>query len=946
MLSGVVGHYEILSTLGSGGMGVVYKAYDRRLRRPVAIKAIQERELLDGHARNRLRSEALAAASLDHPFICRVYELLDTEQGLLCVMEFVEGETLDVRLKRGHLEIDEALGLATEIAEGLANAHDHGIVHRDIKPSNVMLTPHGHVKLLDFGLAHALITPEAITRTSGDVTRPRAGTPAYMAPEQLLGESITTQTDLFALGGVLFQCLSGELPFEGKSTGAYEEHLLSSPPKTLAKLRPEVPAAAVRLINRCLAKQAADRPRSAADVAAELRQIMQELTGRAPARLLGAPGARVHPVWPALAAAAVLVAVAFAAFRFWQTAEGPPDRVLLPFMTWPSDEMDSRSSPDGRWVSFLSNRDGAFALFVQAIDASDARRVTLPPGRVISHLWSADGLEYACLIQLPDGLFLQVFPAPLGGAARRSLRLPARPSGVRLLRWIEGTIYLEARDEKTRQPALARIDLASEAMSDVSGRWPLPADVSPKAAYRFFDVSPNGRRVVFSLVSDTQEDLWLADIDGTAVSRVTNDAPFERYPVWNGRGDAVIYQSNRGGQLDLWELPIGGERAWQLTSDRAVEQPESASGDGGLITFRLSTETSHLWLHDPQARRLVPLTNDALSDLAPSVSRDGRTVVFQRMQASALAGNLILDSRLMKGTLSGQTLQLESEFVADGFAPKISPDGTLLAYLQGSPPVLQIKDLRTSQVLTVSKEAAPPAFSPFPNSWLGQTVAWSASTGDLLFVDRATGYRIRQYGPGRGVDETPIAQADRGWRIRDLFPSGDGRTVAYLKSSSDAHELHVVDLASRVDRLLRRIEGTAAVSAHGWTTGDRSVLLVREVTPPQTDADSDPPSGVEILEVDLSSGTRRLAAVDNALHSTARVDPKRLVAYVTRSVDQVHNLYTLALGTGALDPVTDNRFPSVSYTGLQPLASGAAVYFSSERRRDIYVYVPRTLPAR
>jgi len=945
MLSGVVGHYEILSTVGSGGMGVVYKAYDRRLRRPVAIKAIQERELLDGNARNRLRSEALAAAALDHPFICRVYELLDTEQGLLCVMEFVEGETLDARLNQGPFEIAEALRLGTEIAEGLANAHERGIVHRDIKPSNVMLTPHGHVKLLDFGLAHAVITPEGITRTSAEVTRPRAGTPAYMAPEQLLGEHLTTQTDLFALGAVLFQCLSGELPFEGKSVGAYEEHLLSSPPKLLGRLRPETPAAIVRLITQCLAKRAEDRPRSAAEVAAGLRQTAESLIGSTPAAGTRALLLKARPLWLLLATSVVLVVAVIVAMQRWRPSSGPPERVLRPFVTWSSDEVDSRGSPDGRWISFLSNRDGGAALFVQAIDAVDASKVTLPRGSVVSHLWAPNGQEYACAMQLPDGLFLQVFPAPLGGAAKKSFRLQARVPGVRLLRWIDNAIYLETRDEKTGRPVLARIDLGAETMTPISSGWTLPASVKPDAAYTYFDVSPDGRRVVFALVTGSQEDLWLVNVDGSGVSRLTNDAPFERRPIWTGHGETVIYQSNRGGQFDLWEVPIAGGRPWQLTSDRAAELPESAGGDGGLITFLLSTETAHLWLHDPQQTSPIPLTNDALSDLAPSISRDGKIIVFQRTNSSSLAGNTLLDSRLMKGTLAGQTLRLEPEFAAEGFAPQISPDGSELAYLQGSPPTLLIKDLGTSQVAVVSKEAAPPGFSSFPNSWLGQNVAWVPTTGDLVFVERSPLFKISRYSAGKTLDAAPIVQVERGWRVRDVFPSADGRTLAYLKSGSDAHELHTVDLGTRADRLLVRLDGTSAVSCQGWTASDRSILLVRQTAPTPTDADAVPASGIEILNVDLTGTVTRLATVDNVLHSTVRIDARRQVGYLTRIAGQVHNLYKLELEKGALQAVTNNRFPSVSYTGIQPLPSGAAVYFSTERRRDIYVYAPRIAAA-
>ena len=699
----------------------------------------------------------------------------------------------------------------------------------------------------------------------------------------------------------------------------------------------------MRLVTQCLAKRVEDRPPSASVVAAELRRHAQSLTEVKRPVGLRARVAKSGPLWFVLAIAAVVVAATVAIQR-WRTDDGPPERVLRPFVTWPSDEGDSRGSPDGRWVSFVSNRDGTAAMFVQALDAVDARRVALPSGRVVSHLWSPNGREYACAMQLPDGLFLQVFPAPLGGAAMKSFRIDARASGVRLLRWIGTSVYVETRDEKTGRPILGRIDLDAERMTPMSSGWTLPAPLKSDAAYTYFDVSPDGRRVVFSLTSEAQEDLWLANIDGSQVSRLTNDAPFERRPIWTGGGDTVIYQSNRGGQLDLWELPIAGGRPSQLTSDRAAELPESAGGDGGLITFLLSTETAHLWLVDPQAGP-IPLTNDALSDLAPSVSRDGRTIVFQRTNSSSLAGNTLLDSRLMKGVLAGQALRLDPDFAAEGFAPQISPDAAEVAYLQGSPPALVLKNLATSQAAVVSKDAAPPGFSSFPNSWTGQNVAW-LPTGDLVFVERSPPVKIRRYTARTGLDPLPIVEAERGWRVRDLFPSADGRSLAYLKSSAAAHELHVVDLQSRADRLLTRLEGPQAVLSQGWSALDRSIFLIRQVAVPQAEADPVSVSGAQILEVDLTGAVRDLATVDNALHTTVRIDARRSTAYLTRVVDQIHNLYALALDTRALQAITNNRFPSLSYTGVQPLAGGAAVYFSTERRRDLYVYVPRTAAGR
>ena len=194
--------YRIVSRLGVGGMGVVYKALDQKLNRSVALKALEDRRWHIPGAAARLRTEALAAASLDHPYVCKIYELVETTTDTYIVMEFVEGETLAAMLRRGVLPLLQTLQFGQEIAEGLASAHARGLVHRDVKPANVMVTPNGHVKLLDFGVAGADMasTPGDITHAQTPPLTLHAGTPHYMAPEHATGQPVTARADFFSLG--------------------------------------------------------------------------------------------------------------------------------------------------------------------------------------------------------------------------------------------------------------------------------------------------------------------------------------------------------------------------------------------------------------------------------------------------------------------------------------------------------------------------------------------------------------------------------------------------------------------------------------------------------------------------------------------------------------------------------------------------------------------------
>jgi serine/threonine protein kinase len=267
-----IGHYAIARKLGEGGMGVVYEARDERLERTVAVKTMSSLTG-DETARKRFWREACAAAGVNHPNVCQLYEIGEDGGELFIVMELLEGEALSERLRRGPLSVVETLPIGLGILAALSALHARGIVHRDLKPSNVFLTPHG-VKLLDFGLARpsdaelarSLNSAAELTRTGMLV-----GTPRYMAPEQVTGEGVDARSDLFAAGAILFEMLAGRPAFNGRNVVEILHATLHEQPPALTG-SPAV-AAADRVIRRALAKRPAERPASADAMAEELRSI-------------------------------------------------------------------------------------------------------------------------------------------------------------------------------------------------------------------------------------------------------------------------------------------------------------------------------------------------------------------------------------------------------------------------------------------------------------------------------------------------------------------------------------------------------------------------------------------------------------------------------------------------------------------------------------------------
>jgi non-specific serine/threonine protein kinase len=265
MIGQTVAHYRILKKLGAGGMGVVYEAEDTKLKRTVALKFLPAEMTKDPQAKARFIQEAQAAAALDHPNICAVYEIGEAEGKTYIAMPYVRGKNLKDRLGAGPLSLEEAVDIAGQVAEGLKDAHQKGIIHRDIKPANIMLTEKGQAKIMDFGLAK-LTSSADVTRTIG-VT----GTIAYMSPEQARGEAVDQRTDVWSFGATLYEMLAGAMPFGRKSDHALIYSILHEPPEPLARFRPDVPLALERLVQKALEKDQSFRYQSMAEVLEDLK---------------------------------------------------------------------------------------------------------------------------------------------------------------------------------------------------------------------------------------------------------------------------------------------------------------------------------------------------------------------------------------------------------------------------------------------------------------------------------------------------------------------------------------------------------------------------------------------------------------------------------------------------------------------------------------------------
>src|SRR5690349_7500964 len=367
-----VSHFRIGAPLGNGGMGIVYEAEDTRLGRSVALKFLTPEMVRNPTAKTRFLTEARAASALDHPNLCTILEVGESEDGLLFLaMPRYDGESLERRIARGPLSIEEALDLAVQVARGLAKAHQHGIVHRDVKPGNLFVTSDGMVKILHFGIAK--LTGEVGQTRFGAVL----GTPSYMAPEQTRGEEVDARADVWSLGTVLYEMLSGRRPFAGGTGVAVVHAVLHDKPEPLARLRPEVPAELDRIVSRMLAKDPKERYADASEVLADLRSNLGLATTSSlslpPA---GRPRRRLpRMAWGALALALAGL-VAFLIGRGGRDAPPPQPGQIVRLTDLAGSETSPSLSPDGTLVVYAKSVDGDFDLFFQRVAGGNPINLT------------------------------------------------------------------------------------------------------------------------------------------------------------------------------------------------------------------------------------------------------------------------------------------------------------------------------------------------------------------------------------------------------------------------------------------------------------------------------------------------------------------------------------------------------------------------------------------
>jgi hypothetical protein len=768
-----LGPFEILSSLGAGGMGEVYRARDTRLDRTVAIKLLPS-ELVTAPGRvERFRQEARAIARITHPNICTLHDVGEDGSAIFLVMEYVAGATLAERLEDGPLPVSLALRIAIGIADALDHAHRHGVVHRDLKPGNIMLT-RGGVKLLDFGLAKLKERDEQIpleTTASGRLTDVGAivGTIPYMAPEQLQGREIDARTDIFSFGVVLYEMVSGRRPFAGDSRVSLMAAIVSAEPPPLKSLQPQTPASFERLILRCLAKDPDDRWQTARDLAAELRWIAGDGSGTPTVASGTIRGRRRAALWGAVAGAAASAAVLATVVASMWPAPSVTQYLQATFRRGAVSA--ARFTPDGESVVYSASWEGQpYGAFLGRPFNPDARDLQLKDARIMSISRAGD----MAVLFGPQNI-TSTFGArtlariPMAGGARDDLL-----TGVVEADWIPGTDTLAlVRDPGSNRPWTVEFP-AGTIVHEAPAAWSLR-------------VSPDGSRVAF--------------FEG-----VLSDAPQSTITVIDRSGRKSTVASGWATGFGLAWAPSGAE-VW-FTATR----PEPGEYAPSLHAVSLSGVVRHVhhspdWLvlHDISVDGRVLLSRNTIAinlvcrqpghtsdrDLTwafaasvNGISADGRTIVFENALAAGVtssSGNPVIMHRNVDGSPAIP--------IGEGAGAALSPDGKWVLALQGENLVL----LPTGVGAMVTLPKGDVAH-------VGEA-AWLSDSKQIVFTGRSASGTPRGYvqeipaGLPRPVtpegvalagkaavrdDASVLGRAGTSWVLFSIH-GGDARPVAALK---------------------------------------------------------------------------------------------------------------------------------------------------------------------
>jgi serine/threonine protein kinase len=693
MIGQTISHFRILEKLGEGGMGVVYKAEDTNLKRTVALKFLPRG--LEAHEPERARflQEAQAASAINHPNVCTIHEIATEGDQQFIVMEYVDGKTLRqlVPIQKTQTGIDYAI----QIGEALQEAHSRWIVHRDIKTDNIMVNTKNQVKVMDFGLAK-LKGSLKLTKTSSTV-----GTLAYMAPEQIEGGEVDARSDIFSFGIVLYEMLTGHLPFRGEHEAAMMYSIVNEEPENIQKYVPNASPELQYVIKTALEKSPEDRYQQISEVVRDLRRLRKQTSrvGR-PATGYQAPQQpsgvqhppssstvemqeRQQPAFSTrrktiLSIASVVVVLTVAAALIVMLSS-PASVELNPNMTQrlldiPFTQIKYPGlSADGNWAAFpAADARGKWDIYLMNTSGGEPRRITTDSSGVIWDVEvSPDGSTIVYDVEASSTSYAIFINSALGGVRRLladSAYLPRyQPDGRRVFftRGLYGSNKSGKLEIWSAKPDGADKRLEFIDSISVFGRISL-------------SVSPDGKSVVWqrTFPEGGYQEIFTRNLVSGKERQVTFDKKNIDEVCWT-RNDQIIFSSNKNGPANLWMVPAAGGMEVQITKGTGPDLGMKISSDGTKLLYYQNQSIGHVWISDLEGRNPKQVTFDDRSAVSPALSPDGNSIAVSLSAGNPLDAS-VFELYVMNRDGSSRQQLTRSNSVAT--TPRWSPDGKRLAF--------------------------------------------------------------------------------------------------------------------------------------------------------------------------------------------------------------------------------------------------------------------------